>query len=206
MAQPGELMYSKVSVIAQALYDITPLPPRHHVPNVNKTGTASTAEYKSASRQSSGRTQDLLAYYTGRDMPRDTTYEDDFYPKAGQGPSQASDRIIERPEVLGLLFEPKIEPVIKLADRETWDHVLRHLFIKQANRLEIAISALGFGSDKLLPKIASTDDEFAGEAVPGDTIVRDITIDQWVRIVDVFSKWQFKPTVGSEPAHDAKLT
>jgi hypothetical protein len=34
-----------------------------------------------------------------------------------------------------------------------------------------------------------------GEAVDRSTLVRDLTVEQWARVVDVFDRWAFRPKV-----------
>ena len=194
MAQPSEFSYCKATVFARALFDIKPLPPQHHVPNVDRGSRAIEAR-PATSAQNTGTFEALQETYKSDSSPRDVTYPSDFYP-----PSMSKDRPVEseplpRPQALGLLLEPRIDTPITLETKMSWDFVLRCCFMTYAQPISIAMRSLGFGADKLVPKISMTDGSFKGSPVDPDKIVRDMDVDEWHRIVDVFHNWAFRPAV-----------
>nr|GFD57112.1 hypothetical protein [Tanacetum cinerariifolium] len=65
---------------------------------------------------------------------------------------------------------------------------------RQASPLSQAIAALGFNAVSLLKDIGGNG-SFAGRPVDSETIVRDMDLEDWARIVDVFYQWPFKPDV-----------
>ena len=198
MGLPGELAHCKLSIMARALFKITPLPPYHHVPNVDKKSSAVEAR-PFGKLQNSQTAQSVKATYENTKLPRTITYPSDFYPIPYGRFNFPIDEPLARPAILGLMFEPRLDSPITPENKDEWEYVLRVCFIRQATHIATAISTLGFGASNLAEDLERKDDKFKGAVVPGQTIVRDLTEEQWVRIVDVFSKWPFKPTVSSCP-------
>ncbi|ORX39840.1 hypothetical protein BD324DRAFT_615205 [Kockovaella imperatae] len=199
MAQPGELSNSKLSILTHALYDVKPLPPRHHSPNVLNKGRKVKDELRFLPSQSA-REGDLQAYYDAMDLSRDETWPLDFNPSPW-GESYSSKVPLERPDVLGLLLEPKVETVITSTQRYTWEYVLRKCMAKPLHPISRAIHAIGFGADKLIPLIESVSSEYKGDPVGPKEVARDMSIAQWARVVDVVDKWKYKPVEASSLAH-----
>lgn len=105
---------------------------------------------------------------------------------------------MSRPHILGILFTPKLNPSINMDTKDAWDFVLRKCFLREAIPLESAINSLGFGAGSLLEKIREDSRRYRGRAVSEKKVVRDLEVEEWERVVDVFDKWAFRPEVCCE--------
>lgn len=129
---------------------------------------------------------------------RTITYPYDYYPpptKSHENP----DTPLPRPLILGVELIPKKETLVQWDQKDAWDYVLRGTFITESQPLKQALTNLGFGTENLIPKIeANTSLDYDGKEYKGvgfstDKIVRDLTVEEWARVVDVFFKWPFRP-------------
>jgi hypothetical protein len=84
--------------------------------------------------------------------------------------------------------------VITLDQKDEWDYVLRKCFIKEASSIAEALKNVGFGGEGLATRL-SLETGYKGSALDPKKIVRDLDVDEWARVVDVFDKWAFKPEV-----------
>jgi hypothetical protein len=184
--------------MANALFDIRPLPPYHHVPDVDKHSARTDPVVPPEPKYKSIRSK----VKPTRAAPSPTeeitlTRQLDFHTWGGG--MLAKERVTEnaylpRPLLLGIELIPRLDTPVKAEQREMWDFVLRKCFVRETNDISAAIPKLAFGADNLIPRIAEGEgSRYAGAPVPPDTTVRDLTIEQWARVVDVFDKWAFKP-------------
>lgn len=207
MAQSGETIRGKLSVLAQALFHIRPLPPYHHVPDVDKRSTRTDTDMDWRERNAKFmRTSSTVA------APPPTTEvtvtrRDDWFPAAHRsrmvatGDAVALDakkrplksEVINRPLLLGLELLPRTDPLVLPETRDSWEYVLRKLFVRESQPLSVVLPSLAFGAENLLDKIEAEDSPYAGRAVSRTTTVRNLEIDEWHRIVDTFDKWAFRP-------------
>jgi hypothetical protein len=86
-----------------------------------------------------------------------------------------------------------VHSVVQGSAKSSWDYVLRNCFIRGTAPIRDGITTLGFGAANLVPKLAS--ERYAGQLVNPETPAKDLTPEQWLRVVDVFDKWAFKPDV-----------
>ncbi|CAK9780182.1 S-adenosyl-L-methionine-dependent methyltransferase [Cutaneotrichosporon oleaginosum] len=208
MASPGETIHCKLSVMANALFQVRPLPPYHHVPDVDKQSTRTNTDYETALRESAGARVGKggvrIRHATPAPPPIDEvteTHVGDFWPQNGRLVGRSAnvkvpeDTKLPRPPMLGVELIPRLDSPIRLDQREEWEFVLRHCFVQEARPLSLAMPKLGFGAENLIPKIreSETTSKYAGLPCNPETTVRHLTIEQWQRIVDVFAKWPFKP-------------
>ncbi|BEJ15211.1 hypothetical protein CspHIS471_0409780 [Cutaneotrichosporon sp. HIS471] len=206
MASPGETIHCKLSVMAHALFHMRPLPPYHHVPDVDKQGNRTDPSYEEAVAAASARKTKAKIQPTPAPPPINgvtSTVAGDFWPQTGRhaGLKSASkvdpSKALVRPPLLGVEMIPRRDSPIKLSQREEWEFVLRHCFVQEASPLSDAVTKLAFGAGNLIPKIRESEEtsQYEGVAVNPETPVRNVTIEQWQRIVDVFAKWPFKPNL-----------
>jgi hypothetical protein len=192
MAGPGEVIHCKLSVMTQALFRVSPLPPYHHVFNVDKSSHRIEDTPIKAPQSSKSKTK-IAPPPQGN--PPTQTYPDDFYPIA-VGLMKHTDIPLPRPQMLGVLLEPRVDSPINLKNKDEWDYVLRKCFVTEAQGIQAAFKNLAFGGEGLIDKIESEEEgRFKGRRVRRDKIVRDMTVEDWTRVVDVFGKWAFKPEV-----------
>ncbi|OCF45485.1 hypothetical protein I317_00732 [Kwoniella heveanensis CBS 569] len=225
LAKPGDIINCKLSILAQALFDIVPLPPYHHVQNVDKQSKFTVdrpVKYTSLAPKSNAKpigmptstpsdfvTSSLSATSEGLvgerlvGQQKTITYPGDFWPPPTTS-TKAKAKPLERPPLLGLMLIPKIETPILAAQKDTWDYVMRRLFVRDTMTLKDSIPNLAFGAEILLKRIQEDGmqiDEKTGEnkvkwrGVPVDEsrVIRELHVEEWLRIVDVFDKWAFKP-------------
>jgi hypothetical protein len=154
MAGPGETIHCKLSIMTRALFHITPLPPYHHVFNIDKSFKRTTSTpLKSKSKTGTKSTSKASALAPPPDpFPPHTTYPDDFYP-VPNGYSKVLDIPLKRPEMLGVMLVPRIESAVTLDNKEEWDYVLRKCFVTEAQGLEASLRNLAFGAEGLVGKI-----------------------------------------------------
>jgi hypothetical protein len=187
MAEPCDPVWGRMSVTARALFHVKPLPPYHHVPSVDKHSKRIVHESSAHLIKSLPEPSQTPGY----NLPRTPTYGNDFSPcHTGN-----AERALPRPPLLGVLLEPRKKSLIRYDQRHEWDLVTRRLFVKETKPLSAGVEYLGFGAGRLVPKFEQKDSEFAGVPVSGKTLIRDITVEGWARIVDVFAAWPFKPAV-----------
>lgn len=192
MAGPGEVIHCKLSVMTQALFRVSPLPPYHHVFNVDKS--SHRIEDTPIKAPQSTKSKTIIAP-PPQAHPPTQTYPDDFYPIT-VGLMRHTDIPLPRPQMLGVLLEPRVDSPINLKNKDEWDYVLRKCFVTEAQGIQAALKNLAFGGEGLIDKIESEEEgRFKGRRVRRDKIVRDLTVEDWTRIVDVFGKWAFKPDV-----------
>lgn len=210
MAPLGGTNYCKLSVLTNALFDIRALPPLHHI----QEPASSSARIKDKNDLRKGKVKEVAGeekeFTKRRTIARwwlggategkvTTTFAGDFYPvrealtPGGRG-SPPTTRLL-RPHLLGIELIPKAHPVVTAAQRESWDYILRKMFVRSTVPLSEALPALAFGADNLMDKIMTPNNGYTGEPVMPDEIIRNISTNQWARIVDVFDKWAFKPEV-----------
>lgn len=204
LAGPGEKIFCKLSVIARALFHISALPPYHHVYNVDKSSrrTEDQPIYPGTKAGSKSKTAPPIP---PSPHEKTVTYPPDFYPLATGQSADDFGVALDRPRMLGVMLEPRLDSPINDYNREEWDYVLRKCFVTEAQALRVGLKNLAFGGEGLLDKIASQGDIFKGKPVSGDRIVRDMSVEEWARVVDVFCRWAFKPEVrfSSRPPQDA---
>lgn len=192
MAGPGEVIHCKLSVMTQALFRVSPLPPYHHVFNVDKSSHRIEDTPIKAPQSSKSKT---IIPPPPQAHPPTTTYPNDFYP-IQVGLMKHTDIPLPRPQMLGVLLEPRVDSPINLKNKDEWDYVLRKCFVTEAQGIKSALKNLAFGGEGLMDKIESEEEgRFKGRRVRRDKIVRDLTVEDWTRVVDVFGKWAFKPEV-----------
>jgi len=197
MAGPGETIHCKLSVMTRALFDVSALPPYHHVFNVDKSSNriADTPIGKRVSKSKGTKKAPTSIEPPPQAHPYTTTYPDDFYPIA-IGSAKHLDVPFPRPESLGILLEPKLDSPINQDNKDEWDYVLRKCFVTEAQPIQSALKNLAFGAEGLMGKIEGTvAGDFKGKNVLSTKVVRDMEIDEWTRVVDVFRRWAFKPDV-----------
>ena len=120
------------------------------------------------------------------------TYATDFYPSSGS--TTATIKPLARPALLGILLTPRLESPVRPEQKEAWDYVLRNTFIREIQPIEEATKNLGFGAENLIPKYqAPNGGDWRGDRVEPGTRVKDMTVGQWARVVDVFERWPFRP-------------
>lgn len=199
MAGPGEIIHCKLSVMTQALFKVSPLPPYHHVFNVDKSShriedtPIKPPQASSSPNNPKPKTQPTPPPTQAH--PPTITYPNDFYPIT-VGLMKHLDIPLPRPQMLGVLLEPRLDSPINMKNKDEWDYVLRKCFVTEAQSIAVALKNLAFGAEGLIDKIESEDGgRFGGKRVKRDKIVRDMTVDDWARVVDVFGKWAFKPDV-----------
>jgi len=202
MAKPKETVYSRLSVVSQSLFHIKPLPPFHHVPNVDKSSKRTEYSPLLVPNRTRGQNlgKDKMLMDSLLDNPSASSSEasrtqvqwDDFFPRLT---SAKVDRAapLPRPPLLGLMLEPRQDPLLLLEQKGEWEYILRRCFVREAITLRDAMKTIAFGGEALLPKIGEDESRYRGCSVRGDAIIRDISPEGWARIVDVFSKWPFKP-------------
>ncbi|OCF54170.1 hypothetical protein L486_08367 [Kwoniella mangroviensis CBS 10435] len=204
LAPPGSVIHCKLSILAQALFDIVPLPPYHHVLNVDKQSRFShDRPFKSLSEVPPSTVppngipanppSSIDTFIRPEHGQRTLTYPLDFYP-----PVTAAQRLIgkplERPDLLGLMLIPKLHSPILSSQKDTWDYCMRRLFVRDTLTLTKAIPNLSFGAETLLAHIEDqSTDRYRGVPVDGRRVIRDLRVEEWLRIVDVFDNWAFKP-------------
>lgn len=195
MAQPGETIHCKLSVMAQALFNLRPLPPYHHVPDVDKQSTRVETDWdKIVSTKRPGlkpRSPTTPALPPIDEVT--TTTNRDFHSWSGIAPSKRATTTLDRPLLLGMELIPRDDSPITPEQRELWEFILRKCFVREAAPISQAVVKLAFGAENLLPKFAAKDSPYAGAPVLPDEVIRDLTVEQWARVVDVFDKWPFKP-------------
>lgn len=191
MAQPGETVHNKIAVMASALFHLRPIAPCHHVPNADKRSTKTeTAQDIALGLGKQGKSGRPAEAPTMTVTP--TTSHDFFtYGRTAKNPSPVK---LPRPDLLGIEMIPRLEPIVVAEQRDMWDFVLRKFFVREASTLGDVVPTVAFGAENLLPRFADLGTTFAGHPVSLDTPIRDITVMEWARIVDVFDKWAFKPT------------
>lgn len=192
MSRPTDAARSKLSVIAHALFHLEPLPPLHHVVNVDKISKITEDRpYMGAHNNNKAKMALIELSKAGAvQTPRTTTYPSDFWPS-----KESHQTPYPRPPYLGILFTPKVSPVIQYDRKYSWDFVLRRLFVKEAVPVKDVMKGLGFGAENLVPKLLDTTDEYEGKPVEVEKLVRDLDQEEWIRVVDVFYKWPFRPPV-----------
>lgn len=194
MAGPQEKIFCKLSVMARALFDISPLPPYHHVYNVDKSSRR-TESSPIVPRTASGGPSKRASIPPPPDPhPHTTTYPDDFYP-IPIGHAKHTDIPLDRPMMLGVLLEPKLDSPVNLNNKDEWDYVLRKCFVTEAQSIKSSLKNLAFGAEILMDKISAEKSPYAGRPVSPDKVIRDLEVEEWTRVVDCFDKWAFKPAV-----------
>lgn len=195
MARPGETIASKLSIMVKGLFDVEPLPPYHHVPNVDK-GSKNTEAQEFRATQQSPAALEVQKSYKDVVHPRTLTLPTDYYPVPyGSKAKNNAEGYLTRPLFLGILLKPKKHSLIKYEQQDDWDYVLRHLFVLPAQPLTTALTSLGFNAAWLKKDIEAKGTVFAGRPVDCSQLVRDLDIEDFARIVDVFANWPFKPEV-----------
>jgi hypothetical protein len=102
--------------------------------------------------------------------------------------------------MMGILLEPKRDSVVTLDQKDAWDYVLRRCFIKEASSIGEALKNVGFGGEVLATRLNQATG-YRGRALDPKKIVRNLDVDEWARVVDVFDKWAFKPEVSLPGDH-----
>lgn len=199
--------------MANALFDLRALPPLHHVrdPHNLQERTKSKLEFRKGKHELvpgetpefAERRNDARWWLGGATLGKLTpTYAGDFYPiKETLAAPRACkpDLRLVRPHLLGIEMIPKANPLVTSGQRETWDYVLRKMFVRATLKVGEALPALAFGADNLVDKIMAPNNGYAGKPLMPDRVIRELTIEEWQRIVDVFDKWAFKPEVSHAP-------
>lgn len=195
MARPREAINCKLSVMTSALFHRKPLTPHHHVGNIDKAGKRLSTTSISIKAGSKKTHEPLIDPSEGDWVaPSTMTLARDYYPPSGPVISKDA---IPRPTLMGVLLTPRLHSVILPEQKDAWDYVLRNCFIREVQPLEEAAMNLGFGADNLLERFADNKEgyETRWRSIPINTKtrVKDMTNDEWARVVDVFHKWAFKP-------------
>ncbi|KAF9050264.1 S-adenosyl-L-methionine-dependent methyltransferase [Panaeolus papilionaceus] len=81
---------------------------------------------------------------------------------------------------------PWAEKVIKPRQLDFWDYCLRNLFIQKATPISKAINTLGPGGYNLLPKLEA-------KGVNISQTARELTVEDWEKVVQTFQDWPFRP-------------
>ncbi|KIR54124.1 hypothetical protein I315_03181 [Cryptococcus gattii Ru294] len=197
MAQPGDKINCKLSIFASAFFHITPLPPYHHVNNIDKHSKQVTESAKAPKPPKVKKStvpakgmpdpdilpEDILLPPPGT---KTKTYHSDFYPG-----SYASGESLDRPLLLGVLLTPRLHSPIPAAQKDAWDYVIRRLFVRDTMTLEDSISNLAVGAESLLPAIEA--EEGRGVPVSRKRVIRYLDLEEWARVVNVFDNWAFRP-------------
>ncbi|WWC69482.1 uncharacterized protein I206_103423 [Kwoniella pini CBS 10737] len=206
MAPPSSIIHCKLSVLTQALFDIVPLPPYHHVVNVDKKSQfIEDRPWKPLSNVPISKNKPIgiplinlenslinsFNKENNNNKKRTITYPLDFYPSQTSS-QRLIGKQINRPDLLGLMLIPKLNSPILSSQKDTWDFVMRRLFIRDTLTLENGLPNLNFGAETLIENIEN-ENNFRGIPVNRNRVIRDLTIFEWLRIVDVFDKWTFKP-------------
>lgn len=189
MAKPGELSYCRLSVMTSATFDVQPLPP-YFEPSVKHSIESTKSISKSKSKSSP---KDPITTF-----PPTQTYPFDFYPPP-YGKVNSSGPL-PRPILQGIMLTPKLDGTIKPKQKEAWDFVLRKSFARSNTTVLDTLKNLAFGGGNLVRKIEGKElDEngvkFAGVDVGAKKRVRELHVNEWERIVDVFDRWAFRPEV-----------
>jgi len=198
MAQPGETIHCKLSVMANALFHLRPLPPYHHVPDVDKQSTrVNTSELDNPMKKKRGYKPPVTRPAPPPTLEVTPTRFLDFFTWAATRahlPKFATNPAYDRPPLLGIEFIPREKTLVKPEQRDMWDFVLRKCFVRETSTIGEAVPKLAFGAENLVPRFAEGEgSKYAGAPVTPDTMVRFLTVEQWARVVDVFDKWAFKP-------------
>ncbi|ORY33771.1 hypothetical protein BCR39DRAFT_519166 [Naematelia encephala] len=194
---PGEACHSKITIVTKALFDLTPLPPYHHVFNNDKQSRGTEPRPPGFMTTVQGQQAKLDEFRATYDKgPRTIMYPNDIYPRPVLQAGETESRPFPRPPLLGLLLEPKVNCVITMEQRQVWDFVLRRLFVRQSHSLRDSLPSLAFGANLLVNKIEGKQDpgSYSGIDTDTDKIIKDLTVEEWFRIVDVVDKWPFKPS------------
>lgn len=199
MAGPREKIFCKLSVMTRALFHITPLPPYHHVYNVDKssrrTESSAIIPRTGSGAISKSKINNSIQPPPDPHQPT-TTYPDDFFP-IPIGYATHTDIALPRPFLLGVLLEPRLDSPVNMENKDEWDYVLRKCFVTEAQTIRSSLKNLAFGAEILMDRISSEDpnSRYAGRPVSPDRVVRDLEVEEWTRVVDCFDKWAFKPSV-----------
>lgn len=196
MARPRETINCKLSIMTSSLFHRRPLPPYHHVPNVDKSSKRVAGSPITSGRlRSSPAVQALIDPSEGNWTQDPTiTYPTDFFPPSI--PANSRDPL-PRPTLLGICLTPRLTSPVLPHQKDAWDFVLRNCFIRETQPISEATTNLGFGAENLLERFEDEKEGYRerwrGEPVGGKTKVKDLSNEQWARVVDVFDKWAFKP-------------
>ncbi|KAH8083761.1 S-adenosyl-L-methionine-dependent methyltransferase [Cristinia sonorae] len=123
-------------------------------------------------------------------------YDLHFHPTASKGAHKS-----KRPEsrrsgqpLVSVNIVPLQEQVIRPDNLETWDYVLRRLFVLKNTALERAIGSLAVGATSLLEKLTS-EDLPPHERLDTSRRIKDLTVAEWALIIRAFEDWPFAPTI-----------
>lgn len=116
------------------------------------------------------------------------TAPEDFYPLRPPKKDQA-------PQLVGLLLEPRADPLMRAGTKDMWDYILRRSFTRGDIDALTAFKSVAFGMEGLKDKIEAKDSPFPGEALDTRTKINLVSVEQWQRVVEVFAAWPFRPTV-----------
>ncbi|RXK36699.1 hypothetical protein M231_06006 [Tremella mesenterica] len=234
MAQPGEKSYCKLSVMSQALFHLTPLPPYHHNSNPDKRARSSIrsnpksgsksqlndpAEHSTKSSPLPQSSDTVISSgssissdsstsfdsstsstaFDSSDLPNlrppippiTPTLISDFYPRPFRKGINIDDPL-PRPLLLGIQFEPRISSPVLPNQKDTWDFVLRKGFVLPNRPLKSVLKTFGFGAESLIGKVEGVNNGYKGLPTSGETLISNLKVDEWARVVDVFHKWPFK--------------
>ncbi|KAK4688646.1 hypothetical protein P7C73_g1459, partial [Tremellales sp. Uapishka_1] len=205
MARPGDLLYCKLTVMANALFHVTPLPPYHHVVNIDKNSRSYVAGHPDGKRAEKPRKTKSKASPQPQSEPAPTpdpsspevqvtpTYPTDFYPIHNSSSIDLSAHL-PRPVLLGVKLVPRVDSIVDPEQKDSWDFVLRKCFVKDKQPLRDALKNLSIGAENLVAKIEDRETTvWKGVAVDTAKSPRDLTYTEWLRVVDVFDRWAFRP-------------
>ncbi|RDB16929.1 Mitochondrial transcription factor 1 [Hypsizygus marmoreus] len=123
-------------------------------------------------------------------------FEEHFHPVRAQNSMSAEKK--KSPRAVGnpfttLTIIPKEKQLIKKGDMDAWDYCLRHLFVRKATALSVALPGLAPGAQTLVKKI--TDPNLPeSERVDVRKRVRTLTADEWALVAKAFNDWPFAPS------------
>ncbi|KAL7420239.1 Mitochondrial transcription factor 1 [Cryptotrichosporon argae] len=179
IAAPGDKVHCKLSVMANALFHVSPLLP--HSP------TPVTAGKWVRTKRGSIAPSAYLPTPPTESTPTSTF---DFWP-APYGAHE--DAPLARPALLGVSLVPRLASPVLPEQKDVWDFVLRKCFVRDTATLADALPQLEFGAANLATHCEADGAKYRGDMVARTTRVRDMTVEQWARVVDVFDKWPFRP-------------
>lgn len=95
-----------------------------------------------------------------------------------------------------LLVEPKIQPLISGAEMDSFEYVLRNLFVLKRHSVSSALKHMAPGADNILKMLHSGHpvmETMGPIEIDPETIVMDLTVEQFVCLAKLFDRWPFRP-------------
>ena len=95
-----------------------------------------------------------------------------------------------------LLVEPKIQPLISGAEMDSFEYILRNLFVLKRHSVSSALKHMAPGADNILKMLHSGHpvmETMGPIEIDPETIVMDLTVEQFVCLAKLFDRWPFRP-------------